>query len=356
MTSKITIFDHFCKKLVDFSNIPTTPRSWILNGYGKAEFSIGFDPTRPQSEQLLQKRYFEFGNLVHIEHIPQVDASGNQRGTLPTWTGIILPNRDWDDGVCHITAYSAEAILAFRAMPYLSVKTTPKNIIRQMINIVHERASNIKFQAGQLDDLPSTFADDLRTNAYDHIQKLIKTSGMDWNVTGDINAKDELDLFINLYARKGFDTNLDFTNRNSELDSPLLSEQGTPSNQVFGYSQAQTANSRYNAEAIHQEALNDYGPLQLNQVFVGMHDYASVKNATYARAQGRGRPLLVVKRTAIDIDRTLDYMDTGNTVGIQDARVGFNPDGGYGFSARAKILSVTYNDLSNRLPLAIEVI
>lgn len=354
MTSKITIFDHFCNKLIDFSNIPTTPRSWILNGSGKAEFSIGFDPSIPQVNQLLQERYFQYGNLIHIEHLPSVDADGNKRGKLPDWTGIILPNRDWDLGVCHITAYSAESILVFRAMPYVSIKGTPKKFVQQVMDAL--QAKNIVFQYDVMDDIPLTFPDDLRTNAYDHIIKLIKNSGMDWNVTGSIDKNNRLNLYINLYNRKGIDTSLRFTNVNSELGSPLLSEQGTPSNQVFGYSQAQTANGRYNAEAINQSAFDDYGPLQLNQVFVGLHDATSVFNATKARADERGRPVMRVTRNAIDINNTFDYLDTGNTVLLKENNVGFNPNGGYGFEARVKILSMSYNDLSDRIPLTIEVV
>lgn len=355
MTSKISIFDHFCNKLIDFSNIPTTPRSYILNDCGKCEFSIGFDPSQSQSSQLLQERYFQFGNLVHIEHIPSVDENGTKRGKLPDWTGIILPSRDWDIGVCHITAYSAETILKFRAMPYVSVKGTPNKFIREIINIVHERAKNIVFQPGILDDLPLTFPDDLKTNAYDHIQKLVKNAGMDWDVTADIHNS-KLELFINLYNRKGIDTSLQLTNINSELGSPLLSEQGTPTNQVFGFSQAQTANGRYNAEYIHQSAYDDYGPLQLNQVYMGTHDAASVYNNTKARALERGRPSLRVIRNAIDIDDTLDYINTGNTALAMDTNSGFNANGGYGFEKRVKILSVSYNDLSDRIPLTIEAL
>jgi hypothetical protein len=327
-----------------------------LNGSGKFEFSIGYDPTQSQSSQLLQERYFQFGNLIHIEHIPQVDKDGNKKGTLPSWTGIILPEQKWDDGVCHMTAYSAESILIFRAMPYISVKGTPKTVIQQMINIVHERAKNIIFQPGILDDLPLTFPDDLRTNAYDHIQKLVKNAQMDWDITGDINSNGNLDLFINLYNQKGIDTNLELTNVNTELESPLLSIQGTPSNQVYGYSQAQTANSRYNAEVINQAAYDDYGPLQLNQVYVGIHDPAGTYLATKTRAEERGRPVMRLGRTALDIYNTFDYLNIGNIVNVKDARVGFNPNGGYGFEKEMRILSMSYNDLSNKVPLVIEAV
>lgn len=356
MTSKATIFDHFARPLVEFSNIPTTPRNWILNAYGRAEFSAGFDPTLPQSAQLVQEKYFQFGNLIHIEHIPDKDENGVTKGKLPDWTGIILPEQKWDQGIIHATAYSAEAILCFRAMPYASVKGTPREVFTQILNHAHARAKNITIQPGVLDDLPTTFPDDLRLNAYDHILKLIKNAGMDWSVTGSINAKGNLEFFANLYIRKGYDTGLDLTNLNTELAGPLLSIQGTPSNQVFGYSQAQTRQGRYTAEAIHQEAYDDYGPLQLNQVFIGLHDQTSVYNAVTNRAAQRGRPVWKIKRTALDYAGTFNALDTGNMARVRDTGAGFNPNGNYGFEKTVRMFSLDYNDLTNKCGLNLEII
>lgn len=356
MTSRISIYDHYCRPLVDFSNIPTTPRGWVKNGYGRCQFSIGFDPTVQQSAQLWQERYFQYGNLVHIEHIPSQTAAGVANGKLPSWTGIILPERNWDYGVGHVTAYSAEAILAFRAMPYVSVKNTPKNVMQQIINIVHERAKNITIQPGTLDDLPITFPDDLRLNAYDHIQKMVKYAGMDWDITGKINIRGNLDLLINLYQKKGVDTAVDLNNMNTELVGGLLSEQGTPSNQVYGYSHAQTARSRFSAEAIHQEAYDDYGPLQLNQVFVGVHDATGTQHAAQQRAADRGRPVWKIKRNALDNGDIFDHLNTGNTLNVVERNAGFNPNGGYGFEKQVRILSMDYNDLTNKCSLNLEVV
>jgi hypothetical protein len=278
-------------------------------------------------------------------------------GKLPDWTGIILPNRDWDNGVGHITAYSAEAILAFRAMPYVKVKGTPKSVFTEILDHAHERARNIIIQPGTLDDSPINVPDDLKTNAYDHILKMIESTGMDWNVTGEIDEKNNLQLFANLYARKGIKTKLTLNSSNTELQGPLLSEQGTPSNQVFGYSQASTAESRFGPlEGIHQAAFDDYGALQLNQVFIGKHDPASVTRAAQMRANERGRPVKMIKRIALDNKKTFDFLDVGNTATVKDKRVGFHPNGGYGFESQVRIVSMDYNDMSNKVVLNIAVI
>ena len=347
MASRITIFDHFMRRLVEIE-APTTPRSWILNGYGRCEFSLS------TSDPKCTENNLQFGNLVFIEHLPSKDETGQIHGKLPDWVGIIMPPRSWDLGVCHVSAYSAESILAFRAMPYVTVKGTPKTIFEMIIEHAHERAKNIIIQPGFLDDQPLTFPDDLRTNAYDHINKLTNDAGMDWDVTGEIDEKGDLLLFANLYRKKGIETGLVLHNNNTELQSPLLTEQGTPSNQVFGYSQANTAQARQRVEVVNQDSIDDYGPLQLNQVFIGKHDGTSVRNAAQVRVNERGRPVKIIKRILLDHSNAFDLVNVGNILTVKDTNVGFY-NGGFGLDADVRIISMDYNDLSNKTPLNVEV-
>ena len=75
MASRITIYSHRNRQpLVELHSVPTTPRSWLLakdkSDPGRAEFAVStLDPkvTEPN---------FQFGNMVHIQHIPTTDASG----------------------------------------------------------------------------------------------------------------------------------------------------------------------------------------------------------------------------------------------------------------------------------------
>ena len=350
MSSRIRIFDHFQKPLIELNGIPTTPRGWILNKYSRAEYSIS------TSDPKCKEKYFQFGNLVHIEHLPKRDWDLSVKGTLPSWTGIILPDRNWDNGALHVTVYSAEAILAFRAMPYLTVKNQPKEVFKTILNHAHDHARNIIIQPGQLDDLPITYPDDLRTNAYDHIIKMTGDCRMDWDVVGSVNEKGNLELVANLYNRKGIDTALSLNSSNVELQGPLLTEQGTPSNHVFGYSQSSTSESRIGPlEGIYQDSLNDYGSLQLNQVFIGKRDASSVLRSSQNKADNRGRPVKIIKRIALDNKKTFDYLNVGNTATVKESKVGFNKNGGFGFESKVKILTMDYNDLSNKVVLNVEV-
>ena len=350
MTSILRIFDHHCKPLVTLE-APTTPRGYILNGYAKADFSMSTGD--PKCTALNT----QFGNLVHVEHIPSQDGQGNTNGKLPDWVGMILPNRTWDDGVIHLEAYSAEGVLTFRPMPFTSVKGTPRGVFLQILSHANALKGNtIPIQPGFVDDLPVTFADDLRLDAYSHIQKLCKDTGMDWDVTAEIDARGTLQLYANLYARKGIDTDLTLTNTNTELTAPLLTEQGTPYNYVYGYSSAAVAQMRHMAEGIHQAALDDYGLFAINSTFSGKHDATSTQSAAQALADARGRPVKLVKRIVLDKGAAFSSLAAGNTVTVKDSHVGFKPGGGFGFEAQARILSLDYNDLSNKCPLNIEVV
>jgi len=354
MTSRMKIFDHFCKPLAEIS-VTTTNRNWVLNDYGRAEFSIGYSPKESQDSQILREDWFEFGNLVHIIHNPT--PSG---GTLPYWTGIILPPRKWDVGVCHVTAYSAESILMWRALKYANVSGTPKNIIARILEDVNSRAPNIKFSFGVQDDIPSTFSDRLTTHAYAHIKKVCSNSGMDWDVTGQVNNKGNLDFSVNLYKKRGQE--IDFTLQggdggNVRLESPAFIEQGNPYNQIFGHSQAQTDNSRVGPiETVNQESYDKYGPLQLNMVLVGSKDKVSVENSIQTLSDNRGFPSRVIQRTLLDLNDAFWVPEVGNTLKIKDTNVGFSSNGYYGFEATARIVAMDYNDASNMVPLKVEVI
>jgi hypothetical protein len=350
MASKITIFDHFLRPLTEFRGVATTPRNWVLNDYGRCEFSMS------TADPKCTEQFLQFGNFIYIDHIPTTDENGVKHGKLPPWCGMILTPQPWDYGVIHVTAYSAEALLAFRAMPYTTIKGTPRDMFMSILNHAHRRSRNIIIQPGVLDDMTATFSDDLRTNAYDHIKRLIKDSGMDWDVTAEILPKGNLQLYANLYRRKGVETSFRLTNINTEMGSPLLTIQGTPSNVVIGHSQAQVTNDRFTMEARDEESINDYGPLELNQVFMGKHDPTSVFNAVSTRVEQRGRPVKLFNRIALDKSDTFDWLGVGNILKIKEASVGFSPNGGFGIDADARLISMDYSDLTKKAPLKIEVI
>ena len=352
MPSNFHIFTHHALPLAQL-DAPITPRSWVLNGFGKAEFSVGtqhiLDKWYPKEETI-----FEHNNIVHIEHVPTRDAAGTVNGKLPDWTGIILPDRTWNLGVINMTAYSAEAILTFRPMPLTKISGTPAAMFKQLLGMAQAVTNDIVIQPGVIEEGEGTFTDDLATSAYVHINKLCQRAGMNWDVTAQVDTKGKLQLYANLYRFKGSDTRLDLTSDNVENSSPLLSEQGTPYNVINGYSQASTKEGRLFKQGRNEASIAKYGVLAANHTFSGITDSAALKAAAQAMADA-SPPVKMVRRVALDVGKTYDNIAHGNIVTVKDTNAGFKAGGGFGFETSARILSLDYNDLTNKAPLNLEI-
>lgn len=354
MASQTKIFDHDLRPLTELNGVPATPRSWVLNDIGECD--LGISTADPKCTEI----NFQFGNLLYIKHIPTKDASNNVNGQLPDWVGMLLPPRTWDNGVLHVTGYSAEVILAFCPMPLRHISGDPRMIFLKILEYANEfirqNGGGIVIQPGIIETTGDVFSDDLSLSAREHIKTLTANAGMYWDVTGKIDQYGNLALYANLYKTKGVTTDLTLTNLNSEAAAPLLTEQGNIYNVVIGYNQASTEPDRIKTIGTNTAAASDYGPFGMNNVFSGLDDSASVLTASQEIANGRGRPVKIIGRTAIDFRDTFTKLETGNVIEIIENNAGFAPGGGFGVKAQARILSITYNDLSNKAPLNVEVI
>jgi hypothetical protein len=125
---------------------------------------------------------------------------------------------------------------------------------------------------------------------------------------------------------------------------------------VIGYAQASTSQNRWKGIGVNQAAIDDYGILQANMVFMGQRDPSAVSATAQVVADTRGRPVKMARRIVLDEKDAFSYLQTGNCLTIKETAAGFAPGGGFGFNAQAKILSVEYNDLSNKVPLNVEII
>lgn len=347
MTSEIRFFDQTGAFLDVFSDLPTTPRSWVLNAYGRCEFSV------PLNHDAAQEKLLRFGNFIHVKHIPTADNTGR----LPDWTGVILTPRKWDIDAIHVTAYSIEGVLAYRAMPFVDKITgSPDQVFGYIMNYASARLAGKTppIKPGWLDEKEGLYSDDLRTNAYDHIRKLIQTTGLEWDCHGEVNAG-TLTLHTDLRYPSLTASGLSLTSDNTEEASPLLEEQGTIVNQIFGYSNDQTAADRVMQEIRNNQSIGLYGPWQINQTFIGVHDAAGIFAAANKTGDINGFAQRVFKRVALDVDDTFSYLRTGALVLVDEPRAGFNVNGGFGFTSLVRILSMDYNDTANKVNLTVEI-
>lgn len=345
MASNFFIFDHFTRPLVQI-DADTTPRGWVLNDVGRAEFAMGIDDPK-----FLEKNV-QYNNLVHIQHIPK----STSQGKLPDWTGIILPKRIWNSSVVNMAAFSAEVIMTLRPMKWCTISGTPRDMFLKILELAMEADQNVVVQPGIVENFNAVFSDDLRGSAYDAIINLIKKTGMTWSVTGQIGQNGELELFAHLRTTSGVHTGWQMNNINSRLHSPIMTEDSIPYNVINGYSFASTARARYMRTGINKDALADYGYMGKNIPFTGLHDPSSTLAAAQVYANTFGRPIRRVGRTALNIGKTFNYLNKGNFLNIDEKGAGFMPDGSIGMKGECRILSMDYNDRTDEVVMNTEIL
>lgn len=346
--------------MLQLNNISTTPRSWVQNGYGRCEFSIPLDDPRLKLEN------FQFGNFIHIEHLPTTssDEGNSPSGKLPDWTGIILPNRTWSNNAVSITAYSIEALLAFRALPFVDISLPISQAFIKIIEYANNvSASNfIQILIGDIEEKNTSYSDSLRMNAFDHLKKMAELSGTSWDITGKILPESyALQVKANFYNSTFRNSTPSITltsgeNGNTEMTLPLLIEQGTIINDIFAYTQSNTPQDRTFVEIRNNESIDKYGVFQANKIYTGITDISGLNSLVEnpnSLFQGVKK---LFTRKVIDTGDTFSNLRIGNLISIYEKSVGFDPSGGFGVNALAKIIGMSYNDTSNRVDLTLEVL
>ena len=344
MASNFWLHDHFCKPLTQID--AATVRTWQMNDVGSCQFALS--PSDPKFSEM----NVQYGNLVRIEHIPSSSANGK----LPDWVGIILPRRVWNKSMVSMAAFSAEAILTLRPMPWVRVEGTPRTIFLKILEYAAQADSNIVIQPGVVDDVNQTLTDDLRSSAYDHIIQIVKKTGMTWNVTGYVGKDGRLELYANLLLEPGVDTGVELNNLNSQLRSPILVDDGIPHNVVIGHSFDVTQRARFIRDAVNGSSLTDYGYMGINKTFTGLHDPSSVGFAAQVEANTFGRPLKTTDRGILDVGKTFDACRIGNLLRLDEKEAGFLPGGGIGIQGPIRVLRMEYDDLVGIVETKMEVL
>lgn len=347
MPSRIRIFDHGMKILTEL-NVPSK-RSWVINDIGQCEFTIS------TSDEKCKREYLEYGNLVLVDHIPSKRVDGTLGGVLPSWVGVILPPRSWEYGSVNIVAYGAEAILDFRPVPYVTLNGTTGYVFSEIIRSVRPVSGAVVIDVGTVEDDAKNKSETLRTSALDHVIRLIQHSGFDFRVRGEVDDQlGVLRLYADWFVNMGVDTLRSLNNTNTENSAPLLSEEGTLVNLVFGYGQSSTDGARAAGSGSDQDSINDYGVLATNEVFQGTNSPGSVEEAAKNKVKSQGRPVMTVALNALDVDDTFSYLNLGNVWTYYNRHVGFDGDG-IGFTRKVRITGMEYDDQENVCKLIVEV-
>lgn len=346
MASKITVFDHGGRSLGQLQ--VATVRSWVINDWGRCNFDIALSDAKANINML------QYGNFIYVEHIPSVDSSGAQRGTLPPWVGVILPLRTWRPGFVSIYAYSGEYFCKKRGVPLTTFSGTAGDIFTQMLQSQF-RSGGLQVTPGAVEKTSANISYEVKTNVYDHAKALAQIVYQNWNVTGQVDLNGQLTLYGNWYTQQGIAVNRPLTDGvNLELTDPLLTEQGDMVNYLVAYDSASTPASRNQITVRDDVSISDYGPLQATMVFQ-VTGAGPLAQAAQNFLLQNSQPTLIVSPTALDFNDTFSWLGIGNIWTITIPGAGFNGST-IGFYSQCRVIGMEYDDNQNKVKLNVQLL
>ena len=331
MTSRVTIFDRTGAPLTTLR--VATSRSWVLNGIGEATFQIAY--TDPKCK----REYLEFGNRVLIEH-PK----------MPDWVGVIDTPRDWGNSSVTVRAYDACSLLSWRrGRQGLTMTGTAGSLFKQIILFANQ-VQDIGLRPGTIylggTDRQETVNDSL----WQHMSNICGRSGNDFIFTPRRDAG-RLVIDGNWYQRAGEPISVILSEgKNIELGNDVLTEDGRIVNDLLGYGEGATYETRIEAYGFNLESANRYDLRQSFATYSGNSELATLQANVNADLALIKSPQTILQITALDVGNTFAGLRLGNTMPVRLHSIGFTGSG-RGYEATVRIYGMRYTDTTQKVDL-----
>lgn len=320
-------------------------RTWILDGYGQAEFIM------PYSSASATQEVCEFGNFVVIY---------SDTDSLPVWGGIIEPPRRWGQSGIGLKFYGCEYIMQHRfGPPKLVLKGTAGSIITQILEYANSQGDT-RIRAGDIFSGGTDREETINPTAlYDDIKRVVSRAKLNWEVIPVIDSAGILNFQLNVSERIGTDVvsykleegkNLEWT------DEPLV-EEGELFNSLLGYGDGSDWNTRVVSEQEDLDSIARYGLRQWAKNFSGNKNQATLDENTINWLSQHSQPKFTYTVNVIDSDNkkpTFRNVRVGNTIPITVHSYGFAKLGGtkiYGSSGIVKVYGMGYNEDVGKLQI-----
>lgn len=347
MPSRITVYDHFGVPIAEL--VASTTRSWLLDDLGRCQFKLATftDPN-------VTRRILQYGNLLKIEHLPTLDLGGKPQGKLPPWVGVILPPQEWEYGLITVTAYSAEMILKYRPMPFVSLTATTSQVVKQILAFVNQ-FGGVQFGVGNIETTGEAISIDLRLSAQEELKNLAVAYGHDFDVTPSMTVDGKLLLLLNWYSQKGASVLSTFSEGvGGNMKLPKLVEGGEIVNITNGFNAALDPTTRIQAYATNLSSISLYGRFGQNQIF-SVDGQSAVQSATTNYNNLHLSPRITLDLMALDVGQTFGSLIIGNVWNVVLKSVGFYA-GKIGFQGPVRITGIEYDDLQNECIVTTDVL
>lgn len=325
---RVRIFDRQGFPLAEFS--ARVERSWVIGGEGRASFSY---PSR--KTDIVNGRVLNFGNWLLV-----------QNSALPAWVGVLDEPLDWDTREVDIKAYSPEHVFGQRRGP-LEEKLTGSagTIFEKILQHVNEpeqtilQPGNIWRGGPQREETvnPTPLDEDLR--------RLQERSLEEYQFTPVIFGG-VLQVRVDWLAQLGIDTGFLLhegkEGGNIKADKKLMVEDGPIYNEILGYGDGETWESKPTVTVRDQESIGKYGLRQYAKSFSGVTDVTTLTENANQLLLDNKQPKRRFRINALNIGDTFKYISLGNRFQLQLQNLGFT-GGTLGFKTTIRILGMSYD-------------
>lgn len=336
MSSRVLIFSPFGDALGELS-VPVF-RAWAINKVGEAEFTISSNDPKVTPELL------NFGNLVYIRH-----------DTLPDWVGVMDTPMAWDAHQVKVKAYSAEIMLDWRYTPIVHVEISPAaEFFKQALEVTNSYfVDGIALNVGEVVSRASVlYIPGVRWSTM--MEKLTNKHGFEWYISGQVESG-KLRLFLNVYDYMGMTTFQVLDNSNTELDTPIITEDGPIYNHVTVYSQAASGGARTFATSIDYESIAQYGLRATAEEQKGAGtDEAGLQIAADYILYNYKQPRSKVSPTVLNVGDAFQFLRLGNVLQWRTATATFTGQN-IGKQAGARVLGMEFDELADKVTLVADL-
>lgn len=315
-------------------------RSWKLNRYGEATFTLAITDPKCTAENL------RFGNYITIEH-----------ESLPTWGGVIDVPRTWGPGKVTARCYSAEYLMTWRrGEDEKKVDGTGGQIFRTLVADANA-AENLLLVPGSIFTGGPSAPKKMRcANFYEAITQLSKDTSGDWSIDPVIGDDNRLTFSANWYEKRGEARNDTFRLREGHniglIEQPMV-EQGRILNDIEGYGQGAKWDSRDTVAVKDTTSIGRYG---LRQTSVGfdVDSKAALQSAVESKLAREKEPRKTFRVEALDVGETFGALRIGNVMTVELLTTGFADYGGFGTIAPVRITGISYDELEGKTVLTFQ--
>lgn len=332
--SRVCLYDGMGRFMTEVET--AVKRSWVLNDYGKCEFSLGVNDEKCRGD------YLRYGNFVVVEH-----------ERLPVWGGMVDPPRKWDGVSVAVTAYGGCYGWVYRRMAAPRVLSgSAGSIFRQLVEASNAESPTL-VRVGDVFAGGESFEREFDTSAiYDHVMELVADSGEDFDVAPVVDGgrlwfgahwRKQLGVFCGLALEEG---------HNLEEGSGLT-ERGRIYNDVVGYGSGSTWESKETARVFDDVSRTRYGVRQVSRS-MNTNVPGTVRAQAVGFLAGVKGAEVVPDLGVLDVGGAWGDLRVGNVVGLRLLNMGFN-GGGVGFDGKVRILGMRYEDGDGAVSVKCEV-